>query len=230
MSVLPSLLLSWKYNLFRAYLSRQVEEEHIVISSSSLGEYLQEVAGLHLQDALAASCRASPLKLLRLSFVLLVNRDHLRADCNEPNSLMWRWKRSFMSHVRASSSKLCRSVKLWRAFSWLSNYWGLNCDTQTWCIPPPTASSLSVLQNLSVPCPSYIYLSSSVPIHCLSPCFHMSLSLTLSCPNCHRTCWWSVSCVHKGLVCFSCRDFHTRSDTPLNSCRDVCFYPPPHIY
>lgn len=33
----PSHLLSWKCNLFKAYLSRRVEEEHIVISSSGLG-------------------------------------------------------------------------------------------------------------------------------------------------------------------------------------------------
>lgn len=37
---------------------------------------------------------------------------------------------------------------------------------------------LSVLQNLSVPCPSYIYLSVLFPLRFPSPCFPLSLYLT----------------------------------------------------
>lgn len=113
-------------------------------------------------------------RIIFLQFQLsLVKRNHPAAD--------WKFghpKRSFTSYIRASSAKLWRTVKLWRPYSWLSNY----TDTQTWCIPPPAPSSLAVLQNLSVTCPSYIYLSSSFPLIVFLPAF-LSFRLPPSLPQ-----------------------------------------------
>lgn len=132
----PSHLLSWKCNLFKAYLSRQVEEEHIVISSRGLGglvagrrqSFTYQMHRLTSETVRAtASCEASEDEddvLLRLY------ASSERAEIPSQPSLPPE-RRRFVSYIRAGSWKLCRSVKLWRPFSWLSNYRGLNCDTET---------------------------------------------------------------------------------------------------